>query len=62
MSVLEVRLVVALGKCAFEVVVTLEADPEGRAIRELRCSPEEMGVFGRDGAVVLPVDGGVGKE
>jgi ATP-dependent helicase/nuclease subunit B len=62
MSALEVRLLVALGKCAGEVVVTVEADPDGRAIRELRCSPEEMGVFGRTERLYCRLMEVLGKE
>ncbi len=47
MSAQEIRLLMAMAEHGSEVTVTLLADPDGRAIRELRCAPEEMGLFGR---------------
>ncbi len=47
MSTLEMRMLLAMGKVAEEMTVTLLADPDGRGIRELRCGGEEMGVFAR---------------
>ncbi|MGN6368372.1 MAG: PD-(D/E)XK nuclease family protein [Phycisphaerae bacterium] len=47
MSALELRMLVALAEHAEGVTVTLLADPESRAIRDLRCAPEEMGLFAR---------------
>ena len=47
MSALELRMLVALGEHAKSVTVTLMGDPDSRAIRDLRCGAEEMGVFAR---------------
>ncbi len=47
MSALELRMLVALGEHAGGVTVTLMADPDAGGIRDLRCAPEEMGLFAR---------------
>ena len=47
MSALELRMLVALGEHADQVTVTLMADPDAGAIRDLRLAPDEMGLFAR---------------